>query len=158
MTQLSKVYCLNFEMLTVLWRYPGVNLMPSAKNIRGQDSRNDITVITEKRFMSSITSCIRLETLDCYYYSSSTDCSITRMKEAKIFHLVTGKKFLAEDVPRLVGEIGRHGAPKPSPDSQTKLQGQRPRFLQSFESQQQKGQESLGATVRSKDSPIVGNR
>ena len=61
MTQLIiEVYisCLIFETPTVLWRYPGVNLMPSAKNIRGQDSRNDSTVITEKRFMSSITSCI----------------------------------------------------------------------------------------------------
>jgi hypothetical protein len=53
-----EVSCLNFETLTELWRYPGVNLMPSAKSIRGQDSRNDSTVITEKRFMSSITSCV----------------------------------------------------------------------------------------------------
>jgi hypothetical protein len=33
-----------------------VNLMPSANSIRGQDSRNDSTVITEKRFMSSMAS------------------------------------------------------------------------------------------------------
>jgi len=38
-------------------------------------------------------------------------------EEIYVIHniLVTGKEFLAEDVPRLVGQIGRHGAPKPGP-------------------------------------------
>lgn len=82
---LKYISCLNFETLTVLWRYPGVNLMPSAKNIRGQDSRNESTVITEKRFMSSITSCIRLDNFNCYY-SSLTGGTINLMKENSPCH------------------------------------------------------------------------
>lgn len=55
--------------LTVPWRYPGVNLTPSANSISGQDSRNDSTVITEKRFMSSIASCI---TRQIFFYCDSS--------------------------------------------------------------------------------------
>jgi hypothetical protein len=51
------------NILTVLWRYPGVNLTPSANSIRGQERRKDSIVITEKRLMSSITSCITSDDL-----------------------------------------------------------------------------------------------
>jgi hypothetical protein len=39
----------------------------------------------------------------------------------------------------LVGQIGRHGAPKPSPDPQTKLQCQTVKIPPIIEFQQQKG-------------------